>query len=179
MKRISLYLTILLFSFQANADYLFAPYFGYVRGQEEVNNASKNMQGVLGGMKLGVDFDIIGLAGGLDFLLGTYDYDPGVGDFDTKKLGFFLRFNFPQFIQLSASYFPLDSTSFETDSVYGKYKGYGVKWGFGLTVIPMMTLSMEYMVSFYDEYEGRPLSQEAHHNTFLFLITIPVTFPAL
>ena len=140
MKKILVAMMIMIAGFQAQAGIYVEPYLAYnILGDTDgTDTTGTNIGGRLGySLPMLVSF-------GVDYNMGAYDID-GI-DADTTNLGAFVAVDLPILLRGYASYY--FSSDLEAGNV--TYDGSGVALGVGFTMLPFVSLNVEYRTMSYD-----------------------------
>ncbi len=178
---------IALFAFislSANAGFLVEPYLGYKIGTGDQGGSTPvdyTYSGATFGGRLGYQF--LGLMGGLDYSLSSFDIDrevPGTKtsvDTSQSTFGAFVGYDFPILLRAWAAYY-FSSKLEENDN--DEYSGGGYGLGVGFTGLPFVSLNIEYRSLAYDEFYNSSASStsslgaDVEINEILFSVSLPL-----
>ncbi|MGI4991201.1 outer membrane beta-barrel protein [Halobacteriovorax sp. GFR7] len=140
MKKILVAMMIMIAGFQAQAGIYVEPYLAYnILGDTDGDDTT----GLNIGGRLGYSLPML-VSFGVDYNMGTYDIDGT--DADTTNLGAFVAVDLPILLRGYASYY--FSSDLEAGNV--TYDGSGVALGVGFTMLPFVSLNVEYRTMSYD-----------------------------
>ncbi|EPZ50325.1 outer membrane protein beta-barrel domain protein [Bacteriovorax sp. BAL6_X] len=144
MKKILIAMMIMIAGFQAQAGIYVEPYLAYnILGETDGDDTT----GTNIGGRLGYSLPML-VSFGLDYNMGSYTIDSALGDVDadTTNLGAFVAVDLPILLRGYASYY--FSSDIDTGSV--SYDGSGIAVGVGFTMLPFVSLNLEYRAMSYD-----------------------------
>lgn len=144
MKKILVAMMIMIAGFQAQAGIYVEPYLAYnILGDTDGDDTT----GLNIGGRLGYSLPML-VSFGLDYNMGSYTADIAGTDVDTDttNLGAFVAVDLPILLRGYASYY--FSSDLEAGNV--TYDGSGVAVGVGFTMLPFISLNLEYRTMSYD-----------------------------
>ena len=144
MKKILIGLMLIVSGFNASAGIMVEPYLAY-NFAGEVGNTDTS--GVNMGARLGYSLPML-VSFGLDYNFGEYTHDMSSVDVDVdhSKLGVFVAVDLPILMRAWATYYVNANADFGATDVDGDGFGLGV----GLTMLPFVSLNLEYRSISYD-----------------------------
>lgn len=140
MKKILIAMMIMVAGFNASAGIMVEPYLAYnlVGDFDNVDTSGVNY-----GARLGYSLPAL-FSLGLDYNMGTYDHDGT--DVDHTKFGAFVAVDLPILARAWASYY----FSAKAEAGASEVDGDGFGLGVGLTMLPFVSLNLEYRSLSYD-----------------------------
>jgi len=156
----------------ASASILVEPVLGYGMGSYKQGASDGKMSGVMFGGRAGYGFGPLILAA--DVMTGTQDIKPTAGgstNADVSTLGVDLVFNPPMIpVRVWAGYIAK-----ETAKATGmKMEGTGLKIGGGFSLIPMVSLNAEYIMTTFNKNNGATMTDLKNNEIFL-SVSIPLS----
>ncbi|MFG1500362.1 outer membrane beta-barrel protein [Halobacteriovorax sp. XZX-3] len=148
MKKILVAMMIMIAGFQAQAGIYVEPYLAYnILGDTDGDDTT----GTNIGGRLGYSLPML-VSFGLDYNMGSYTSEDNTGDtdFDTTNFGLFVAVDLPILLRGYASYY----LSSEIDAGAVTFDGSGVAVGVGFTMLPFVSLNLEYRALSYDGAGG-------------------------
>ncbi len=166
MKRLLIAMMIMIAGFQANAGIYVEPYLGYNLVGEFGNN---DTSGVNIGGRLGYSLPML-VSFGLDYNMGEYTHDVSGTDVDVdhSNFGAFVAVDLPILLRAWASYY----ISSKADFGASEYEGSGFSLGVGFTMLPFVSLNVEYRAINYDELNGA--TADIDGSEILFGVSLPL-----
>lgn len=157
----------------AQADWLIEPYLGYHTGKLKVSSADSDANGVTYGGRLGFQ-SFTGLMLGADYMTGAWTAKTNPHqDMTPKELGVFVGYDFPVLMRVYATYFFDSKLDFDNGS---NLEGHDMRLGVGFkTLIPLVTINLEYGFGNYDKSHGHSLSNEYKTNYYGLTVSLPLT----
>lgn len=194
MRKLLLGLAALTFlTTTASAGILFEPFVGYNLNGSVENPTDNEDNYDLGGLGYGarLGYNFVGLMVG-----GAYEANSLSGDgaiastanqeatYASSNMGAFIGYQFPVMFRVWATYYlssTLDwedvSTGALTVNVNAELKGSGYGLGIGYTLLPMVSLNLEYKTFSYDEVTQsgttEALTNEWDSNMMFFSVSVP------
>ncbi|MBD64224.1 MAG: hypothetical protein CME62_03400 [Halobacteriovoraceae bacterium] len=173
---------VILFSFLissvASAGTLIEPYAGMFLNSTYDGDVEGDLSGNAVGMRLG--FQQLGFMAGLDGRRAFVNLEPETGDdadYTMTQLGFFVGYNFPVLLRVWGEYvFALDGVN-DDDSDVKLKKGSGFLIGLGYSLLPFISLNLEYGSVGTTEIESSTGTSDLEiDNNVLFLsLSLPLT----
>ncbi|HAG91602.1 MAG TPA: hypothetical protein DCL41_07005 [Bdellovibrionales bacterium] len=150
----------------SHASFLIEPYLGYHFGTYDRGSADDTAKGPTFGGRLG--FSNLGLQFGADYMGGNWELDRSPKfNGSASNLGVFVGYDFPILVRAYASYF-FDAKLQDTT----KYEGNLIRFGVGLSPVPLIDVNLEYITATYDKANGN--SQSPNHKLSMFGVTVSV-----
>ncbi|POB13237.1 MULTISPECIES: outer membrane beta-barrel protein [unclassified Halobacteriovorax] len=150
MKKILVAMMIMIAGFQAQAGIYVEPYLAYnILGDTD----GEDTTGTNIGGRLGYSLPML-VSFGLDYNMGSYTIDGATGDVDadTTNLGVFVAVDLPILLRGYASYY----FSSDIEASGASFDGSGIAVGVGFTMLPFVSLNLEYRAMSYDGAGGFP-----------------------
>ncbi len=175
MKKIALILAFILAAPVAQADILLEPYIGYYTGKNDDGSSETKFKGVgLGGR---VGYQSMGFMVGGEYMTGKWsDDDDPSNDITPSVLGVFVGYNFPVLLRVWGTYGLSVKSKVDDGTNSFDLKGDAIKLGVGCTVLPLVSINLEYMSSSFDEMDGQSLSTDVTQKTYGLSVSLPLTF---
>jgi len=160
---------VLLASPLSHASFLLEPYLGYHFGTMDWGSSDDTAKGPTFGGRVG--FSQLGLQFGADYMGGNWEIDRSPSfKGSASNLGIFVGYDFPVLFRAYATYF-FDAELKDTS----KYEGNLIRFGVGLSPVPLIDINLEYMTATYDKNNGNSLGTNAKLNMFGVTVSIPFT----
>jgi hypothetical protein len=201
MNVLSKLIVFIFFTGSVHAGILIEPYLGYVlkgSGEQAGNPVTEySHSGPAMGARLG--YQMLGLMGGLDYsmrtefeleeeLPGSYFWnDTGSSKrkskYKSKNMGIFVGYDFPILLRAWVSYYFNTSWEVSTaDTVYDvgdEMSGGGYGLGIGYTMLPLVSLNLEFRAFEFDKYKDGPTGTENTYSNkpkmaeIMFSVSVP------
>lgn len=187
---ILLFTALFFFSQQSQGSFLIDPYLGFKLASGENSNnliTEYEYNSLTYGSRLGLKF--LGFSGGLDYSLSSVEMEASTGnttitdDHEQKSFGVFVGYDFPIMMRIWATYF-FDINYEDTDGTDkgDELNGSGLGLGAGWTILPLVSLNLEYRMISLDESVTSGVTNsltgddEIEINELLFSVSIPLEF---
>lgn len=161
----------------AQAGLLVEPYLGYHTGKiKQSGNPDSDVKGMSFGGRLG--YQQMGVMAGLDYMTGSWTTESSGYKFDVTptQLGLFVGYSFPMMLRVYGVYsFQADGKIKNGALNYDQtQKGTGIKLGVGFTVMPLLSLNVEYLsATFTKDKNGNKLNPEVKNDLFGLTVSVP------
>lgn len=168
MKKILVAMMIMIAGFQANAGIMIEPYIGYNLAGEFNND---DTSGVNIGGRLGYSLPML-VSLGIDYNMGEYTHDVSGTDVDVdhSKFGLFVAVDLPILLRAWATYY----LNAKAEQGANEYEGSGFGLGVGFTMLPFVSLNLEYRSVNYDDFNGA--TADIDGTEILLSASIPLDF---
>ena len=175
MKSFLIALAVLVSYVPAHADLLLEPYAGYYFGDSDDGSSKDDVTGPGFGARIG--YQSLGFMVGGDFMTGSWEADGNPkSDITPKVLGVFAGYNFPILLRVYGVYGLSTKSDVESSSGNFELTGDSIKLGVGTTILPFVSVNLEYITSTYDEADGQALTPEIKQKIYGISVSLPLTF---
>ncbi len=174
MKKIILAVVLALGAPLAHADLLLEPYVGYFMGKSDDGTTKTDFDGMAFGGRVG--YQNLGFMVGADYMTGkwTDDDDPS-NDITPSMLGVFAGYNFPILLRVYGVYGITTKSKVESSGSSFELEGSSIRLGVGTTILPLVSVNLEYMTSSFDEFDGQALTPEVKQTAYALTVSLPFT----
>ncbi len=174
-KLITVIFSFLIFQQNASAALLLEPYLGYHAGKIDLGGES-NISGLSFGARVG--YQDLGLMLGLDAMTGVWSDSASSSNADDtpKDYGFFVGYNFPVMMRVYGAYGFSSDLERKRNNATTDFSGSFMKFGVGFTMLPLVSLNLEYLSHSYDEANSNSLSTEVDTKLYGVTISVPLEF---
>lgn len=179
MKKFAILLAMVLAAPIARADLLLEPFLGYYTGELETTSAGTTSTSDTDGMGLGarIGYQQLGLMVGGEFMTGKWKDDSNPSnDVTPTTLGVFIGYNFPVLLRVWGTYNIQTKTKVEGGGTSNDLEGDSLKLAVGTTILPLVSINLEYITSTFDEADGNTLSPEWKAKMYGLSVSLPLTF---
>ncbi|MES3036546.1 MAG: outer membrane beta-barrel protein [Bdellovibrionota bacterium] len=189
MKNLMLSLALVIgFSSVGHAGMLLEPYVGYVKAKTSASLAGtaddREATGPGYGLRLGYTFPVMfWLALDASQNTGTYS-GSSAGDFEGKRTayGIDFGFDFPILVRGWVGYNFNEELAAESSGSTNTLKGTGTKIGVGTTLLPFVSINLEYIMAKYTEGSGPGFSiipfgtaySKYENNIYVLSVSLPL-----
>lgn len=144
------------FGYQAQAGMHVEPYVGYNGGTIQVKvgglDVGDAMQGMLFGARLGYSLPLFYVAADYSMGSGLKSEVSGLSvDIDVNRLGIVAGFTALPMFDFYGGYLLNTSVKYDTGA---EFKGSGLKAGVALTMLPLVSINVEYIINNYKDANG-------------------------
>lgn len=174
IRLISIALVTLLGGASAHAGLLLEPYAGYYSSTLKQTGA-KDIKATGLGYGARVGFEKMGFMAGIDYMTGamTDDMTPK-DDVTPTDIGLFVGYDFPILLRIWGEYDFTHEAKLKSSSVSGTEKGgSAIKVGAGFSVLPLLSINLEYQTGTYTKWNSTSLTNDVTSNTIGLSVSVP------
>jgi hypothetical protein len=176
----------------AHASFMLEPYIGYEKGSVKTenvvtpaNSTTASLDGVAYGARVGYRFLIPWIA--LDYTAFSGKLKPKNplltnADATQSSLGLVVGADLPVLLRVWGGYGFLNQTQLKYEdaaSTKDKFKGSYTKVGLGCTLLPFVSINVEYQMNNYDKLNSNDIDatySKFDHNSLLLSVSLPLHF---
>ena len=161
----------------SRASVLIEPYLGYGTGSHAIANQSDSMSGAVFGARLGLNY--FGLMGGLGYMTGSWsDSATSKNTIVPSDFGIFVGYNFPVLLRVYGTYGFSSARKYSNSgtSGSGNFTGSDVKLGIGFSVLPLLSINLEYIAGTFTKQDGNSLNSNLTDKMYALTVSLPLTF---